>query len=444
MKTLLKLSCLTFLLLSLSCSKNDNDPPAPIEEAIESDTEDDTEVAEEENSAPSEFELVVLPDAAVEVDVLPIFSWNASTDPEGDTVVYDLYLDEGGAADKIYAENIEVNSYEVKDRLELTKEYAWKVVARDSEGASVTSDTRTFSTRPLRFNDVPETANAAFSARQLHSSIVYEDRIWVIGGSIIGAGTVPFKDVWFTEDGINWELATESADYGARAAHSSVVFDGKMWVIGGFDDTGKIKNDVWASKDGETWNVVVKDAPFNGRAGHTSVVYDNKIWLIGGVDTDNNLQNDVWVSQDGFTWKEVSGDAGFEARNLHSTVAFEDGIYVIGGRNKLDERLGDVWFSKDGINWDVLSKDADFTGRFSHTSIVFDNKMWVIGGIDEEFNWKNDAWFSTDGKIWTEAINAAPFSRRFRHSSVVFKNKAWVIAGTGEANNVQNDVWTFE
>ena len=37
MKTLLKLSCLTFLLLSLSCSKNDNDPPAPIEEAIESD-----------------------------------------------------------------------------------------------------------------------------------------------------------------------------------------------------------------------------------------------------------------------------------------------------------------------------------------------------------------------------------------------------------------------
>lgn len=438
MKTLFKVSCLSLFLLTLSCKKDDNEVTVVPEAVVEPET------PEEENNAPLNFELVVVPDDAEDIDVLPIFSWNASTDPDGDTVVYDLYLDQGAEAEELYAENITLNSYEVSKRLELIENYSWKVVAKDPEGATVSSSQRSFTTRDLRFNDTPETANAAFGERQLHSSVVFEDRIWVIGGSIIGAGTIPFKDVWLSEDGENWELVTESADFGTRTAHSSVVFDNKMWVIGGSDGTGGIKSDVWFSEDGRTWKELLEEAPFKGRVGHTSVVYDNKIWVIGGADAENKLRNDVWYSEDGFTWNESTKAAQFEARNFHSTLVFDGAMYVVGGRNKIDTRMNDVWVSTDGSTWDAVTIDASFTGRFSHSTLVFDNKMWVIAGLDEEFNWNNDAWFSTDGETWTEAISAAPFSRRFRHSTVVFDNKAWVIAGTGEANNVQNDVWTFE
>jgi hypothetical protein len=75
--------------------------------------------------------------------------------------------------------------------------------------------------------------------------------------------------------------------------HQSVVFDEKMWVIGGFADSNK--NDVWSSTDGISWTTATDEAAFSGRDDHQSVVFDEKIWVIGG---DDNLdrQNDIWYS----------------------------------------------------------------------------------------------------------------------------------------------------
>ena len=50
----------------------------------------------------------------------------------------------------------------------------------------------------------------------------------------------------WSEYGKDWVCATESAPWTPREAHSSVVFDGKIWVIGG-QDTEDRTNDVWYS-----------------------------------------------------------------------------------------------------------------------------------------------------------------------------------------------------
>ena len=117
--------------------------------------------------------------------------------------------------------------------------------------------------------------------------------MWIIGGF---DGDDRKKDVWYSEDGITWIQATDNAGFLERDDHTSVVFDNKMWVIGGSDSGGK--KDVWYSEDGITWIQATDDARFSKRSNHTSVVFNSKMWIVGGyVYGDNDYKNDVWHSE---------------------------------------------------------------------------------------------------------------------------------------------------
>ena len=56
------------------------------------------------------------------------------------------------------------------------------------------------------------------------------------------------------------------------------------------------------------WQEATSDAGFSKRFGHQLVVFNNRMWLVGGQDS-TGLKNDIWYSADGFHWKEaVSSD----------------------------------------------------------------------------------------------------------------------------------------
>jgi hypothetical protein len=179
-------------------------------------------------------------------------------------------------------------------------------------------------------------------------------------------------------------LATVAAGWSARWGHTSVVFDGKMWVIGGYD--GAYKNDVWYSSDGVTWTEATDNAGWDNRYCHTSVVFDGKMWVIGGYD--GAYENDVWYSSDGENWTQATGAAGWSARAGHTSVVFDGKMWVIGGYDGAYKK--DVWYSSDGVTWTEATGAAGWTARRYHTSVVFDGKMWVIGGYDGAY--KKDVW----------------------------------------------------
>ncbi len=54
--------------------------------------------------------------------------------------------------------------------------------------------------------------------------------MWVMGGSGSGKN---LNDVWYSTDGINWTEATASAAWSARNDHVVLAYDDKMWVMGG-------------------------------------------------------------------------------------------------------------------------------------------------------------------------------------------------------------------
>lgn len=63
-----------------------------------------------------------------------------------------------------------------------------------------------------------------------------------MGGSIFHAY---YNDVWFSNDCVNWVQANESAPWTARFGHTSVAFNNKLWVVGGLAES--FQNDVWYS-----------------------------------------------------------------------------------------------------------------------------------------------------------------------------------------------------
>src|ERR1039458_2449197 len=123
-----------------------------------------------------------------------------------------------------------------------------------------------------------------------------------------------------------WLSATQSAAFGQRFGHTSVVFDNEMWVISGFTGATGYVNDVWYSPDGANWTQATSNGVFNARRNHTSLVYNNKMWIIGGF-YGSSYYNDVWDSLDGATWNEATPGAAFSGRFNHSSLVYDNKMW---------------------------------------------------------------------------------------------------------------------
>jgi hypothetical protein len=136
-----------------------------------------------------------------------------------------------------------------------------------------------------------------------------------------------YNDVWNSSDGANWTRVTEHAPWSPRGMiGGSVVFKNRMWILGGgtydtFKTPRKFYNDVWSSADGGKWERLVEHAPWPPRQYHDVAVWDGKLWVMEGWNQQN--RNDVWYSADGVAWTELP-DTPWAVRHAASAFVFED------------------------------------------------------------------------------------------------------------------------
>jgi leucine-zipper-like transcriptional regulator 1 len=263
------------------------------------------------------------------------------------------------------------------------------------------------------------TASAEFLPRDSATSVVYDNKMWIIGGRTYGKNRsqMSLNDVWYSTNGVNWTEATASAEFSPREEAVSVIFDNKMWVIGGIRIDIIPYNytelhDIWTSTDGVHWTEVNASPALPSRHYATSLVYDDKIWVIGGFNYLNIPVNDVWYSTDGNHWSVANNSAAFIKRIGTSSVVYNNKMWLLGGDGTTggedDYRLcNDVWVSTNGVNWTLVNgginengeTSSGFTPRAYHTSAVYDNKIWVIGGdidnriVNRSIQVTNDTWY---------------------------------------------------
>jgi hypothetical protein len=252
-------------------------------------------------------------------------------------------------------------------------------------------------------------------------------------------GREPFyNEVWYSTNGANWTFATY-APWSARAYPGLVVFDNKMWVIGGWTGTTST-NDVWYSANGINWTQATANAGWSARYIHTAVVFDNKMWVIGGSSNGTAVFNDVWYSTNGVNWTCATASAMWAPRLGHTTVVRHDSMWVMGGWGQAIGCVNDVWYSINGINW-TLAAYASWNGRFGHSANVLHDTIWVIAGLTD-YNLHNDVWYSRNGINWIQVTPSTTWPARCYHTSVVYNNKMWLMGGLYDVTgNALNDVW---
>ena len=284
--------------------------------------------------------------------------------------------------------------------------------------------------------------SAPWHKRKEHTAMTFSGKMWVIGGNFQDSRMVTRyrNDVWSSGDGVTWAEATSAAGWGARSTHATVVFDGKMWVLGGYD--GLTERDVWSSTDGASWTNANASEHWTARNGHAAVVFKEKMWVLGGYDGDNH-RDDVWSSTDGSDWTKATNAAGWDARSGHAAVVFDGKMWVLGGFDGDDFR-DDVWSSTDGSDWTKATDAPGWDARSGHAAVVFDKKMWVLGGYDGD-DYRDDVWWSTNGSDWTKLDNGMPhWSGRWGHTVVTLGEKMFLLGGNEEGNIDKNDVWVYQ
>jgi len=269
---------------------------------------------------------------------------------------------------------------------------------------------------------------AAFPPRMSHVGLVYDERIWIMGGQ--GSDGTLRNDVWSSADGVAWTMATAAAAWTPRELMAGVVYQNKMWMI----DGSPRSSEVWTSTDGAAWTSVTQAAPFSPRYGHCTLVFNDKIWILGGYGAAGTDVNDVWSSTDGATWARATAAAAWSPRSGFGCVAHAGKMWVIDG-----VRQGDVWTSTDGATWTAVSPTMPFIPSLTLPSVVWRGEIWTLGGYDNSGQSINAVFHSPDGVGWTRMADV-PWSPRTFGAAVVFSDKVWLIDG-----NVRlGEVWKME
>ena len=293
------------------------------------------------------------------------------------------------------------------------------------------------------------TSLASFAGRWGHASVVFNNQLFVIGGT---NNSNTYSDVWSSLNGALWTSLISNAPFGARSYLSAISYNGKLWVI-----AGSSNNDVWSSVDGINWIQVTAHAAFPARSYQTVVVFNDgtgdKMWLIGGKNQSGNFFGDVWNSSDGITWTNVQLSAPFGTRAGHSCVVANGTLFLIGGQQGSNNNLlNDVWSTTNGVNWNLLTANAPFSTSQMQASVQANGHIWVVGGLSQGLPSsspdQDDVWYSSNGITWIQATGSAPFNPRDSHGCVSYLGKMWVLGGHYVKKSIPNspivalnDVW---
>jgi hypothetical protein len=247
---------------------------------------------------------------------------------------------------------------------------------------------------------------APWRPRHMAGWVSYAGKLWVIGGDNNGGSYDP--DVWSSPDGRTWTQVTDSAPWSPRILHYTVAFNGALYVIGGqqlyetlvpvpnpYPTEPVYYNDVWRSTDGADWQQV-SSLPHAIGMICGSVVFKGKLWIIGGGQyadsgfaVPGTAYNEIWSTADGVSWKQHP-NAPWPARRYHNVIVYDGRLFVMAGVDAADDApYNDVWYSTDGESWQQLPS-TPWVGRHAASAFVLGDSLYLTAGTSG--GELNDVW----------------------------------------------------
>ena len=230
-----------------------------------------------------------------------------------------------------------------------------------------------------------------------------DGKMWLVGGtgnSAIGITEINNGDdsstspsLFSTTNGVDWDQVGFLASLKFFSYRSTVnIFKDKFVKVGGGAEVGNTLYDeisIWDSGVDDNENLLTMELPFSKQR-HSSVVFDDKLWIMGGEDGIGVGNSIIYFTEDLTNWS-IASTTLFEFRN-HSSVVYDNKIWAIGGTDTSPKYMS---MSPNGLDWYPVFDREELPFPLSEClSLVYDNKIWVIG--TSEFGGahaKNHVWY---------------------------------------------------
>ncbi len=298
-------------------------------------------------------------------------------------------------------------------------------------------------------------------ARSMHSSAAYNGYLYIMGGNC-GVALADTLYAHIKSDGTgaldNWTTTSSFTGIGggARYVHSSAAYNGYMYIMGGYSSTF-LADTLYASinSDGTLANWTTTSS-FTGVGGgarsyHSSAVYNGYMYIMGGINTA--YLSDVLYAPLGpggnlTTWSTTSNYSGLDGvstREYPSSAAYNGYLYIMGGYNGASNYYSDVLYASMNAVGTIStwSTTNSFSGagvaRYGHTSAAYNGYLYIMGGRGSS-NYSDVLYASmnADGTlgIWstTSSFSGVGSGARHNHSSVVYNGYLYIMGGVGSSN----------
>lgn len=195
-----------------------------------------------------------------------------------------------------------------------------------------------------------------------------------------------------------WFVDTNVTGLPARDSHTAVHHNGHIIVVGGKEGDNRTKREAYYTTiDPDDHNLAnwqtTTPLPIaiypNGLRWHTSVVVHDRIYVLGGYDDTGQYFNAVSfadINPDGSLGDWSTTTPLPEAAYLAQAAVIKDRVYVVGGRTAGDAALDRVLFASPNPENGQISGWTE-TEPFvydtrGHFVAVYDDRLYVVGGGD--------------------------------------------------------------
>jgi hypothetical protein len=263
------------------------------------------------------------------------------------------------------------------------------------------------------------------------SAVSYENEIYLIGGRSL---TTHFTTIEKLDENNNQWIELTDQVIGRRYLTAEVV-NGVIYIIGGRASNGSVVETVQAYNIANNTITNITSMPTK-RAHLGSIVYDNKIYVIGGYMYEagwaNGQRTDVVEVYDP-TSNSWSTLASMPTARECDAALIDDKIYVFGGYDGSSGLKAVEIYDIENDSWSNAS-DMPYDLSAYHLA-SFENFVFLFGDYDAHidevnmYNANNDSWI----KLSTN------YSGR-RHTAVA-RNGDWVyVIGGNDNDNIYNVV----
>jgi N-acetylneuraminic acid mutarotase len=251
------------------------------------------------------------------------------------------------------------------------------------------------------------------------------DAIYALGGSGVRGPVLEVERF----GGNQWVDETRLPGDGLNAP-ASVVLDGRIYVIGGFEGLGNRPTDKVLVYDLAThaWSEAPPlPAP---RGGHAAVVLDGRIHVLGGGNSESTIADHSMFDPETNRWTELAPLR--RAKGSVAAVVFGGKIFAIGGRSGSFD-FGDVDIYDAATNkW---SKGPRIAPRGTAGAAVYRGAIYVFGGESQaQAKTLNSVMRLTSAKSTWRRVAKLPTARNYARA-VALNDAVYVVGGSRVAGD---------